>query len=148
MKRFEDTHIPVFFSEYGANTSSDGRIFQETRCILSPAMTDTFSGGIVYEFFEGANRYGLVKKNEDGSFEKLQDFENLRESIRACKGLQHSTSLEGPGGEIPTPKKFEMPKRSSDVSMRELELFFLILVWSSRIASLVLQKLLPLTMRQ
>ncbi|KAI1256564.1 hypothetical protein MGN70_001688 [Eutypa lata] len=114
VKRFEDTHIPVFFSEYGANTSSDGRIFQETRCILSPAMTDTFSGGIVYEFFEGANRYGLVKKNEDGSFEKLQDFENLRESIRACKGLQHSASLEGPGGEIPTPKKFEMPKRSSD----------------------------------
>lgn len=117
VERFEDTHIPVFFSEYGANASSEGRIFQETRSILSPDMTGTFSGGIVYEFFEGANRYGLVKKNEDGSFEKLQDFENLRGSIQACKDLRHNTTVEVSGGEIAVLKKPEMPECNSQVSM-------------------------------
>lgn len=116
VERLEDTTIPIFFSEYGANVN--GRLFHETRAILSSDMTDTFSGGIVYEFFETGNRYGLVKKHEDGSIEKLSDFENLRENVQACAEFKHSTSLEAPvGRETATLKRPEMPPCSHRVSM-------------------------------
>ncbi|KAI1076462.1 glycolipid anchored surface protein [Whalleya microplaca] len=83
VKMFANTHIPVFFSEYGANVYSQ-RLFQETQAINSPEMTGVFSGGIVYELFHGANEYGMVKKHEDGAFERLPDFENLKASLRSC----------------------------------------------------------------
>ncbi|RYP64240.1 hypothetical protein DL771_008864 [Monosporascus sp. 5C6A] len=92
-KQFKGTHIPVFFSEYGANYGSP-RHFQETRAILSREMTDTFSGGIAYEFFEGSNHYGLVQKQADGTLDRLADFKNLKESVQACKDVRHNTLLE------------------------------------------------------
>ncbi|KAK7756360.1 hypothetical protein SLS62_001586 [Diatrype stigma] len=98
VRKFEDTPIPIFFSEYGAKLHASGRLFAETRAILSSYMTDTFSGGIVYGFFEAIQGYGLVKRHEDGSIEKLPDFNNLRESVQACAELKHNTSLEAPAG--------------------------------------------------
>lgn len=50
--------------------------------MLSSEMTHVFSGGCAYEFFENANRYGLVKEEDDGTLTKLPDFENLRFSIK------------------------------------------------------------------
>ncbi|KAI0010512.1 Glucanosyltransferase-domain-containing protein [Xylariaceae sp. FL0662B] len=72
---FANTRIPVFFSEYGANLRSP-RLFQETRAIFSPAMTDVFSGGIVYEFFYGPNEYGLVKKKKKHADDNNNDDNN------------------------------------------------------------------------
>ncbi|KAI1637248.1 Glucanosyltransferase-domain-containing protein [Biscogniauxia mediterranea] len=67
VSRFAQTPIPVFFSEYGANTVSSPRLFQEARALCSPRMTGVFSGGIVYEFFASAagdsdGGYGLVRR--------------------------------------------------------------------------------------
>ncbi|RYO95970.1 hypothetical protein DL765_011708 [Monosporascus sp. GIB2] len=116
LRTFRDTHIPVFFSEYGANAGLGARLFQETRSVLSRDMTDTFSGGIVYEFFEGSNRYGLVRENEeDGSLERLHDFKNLRASVRACEHVQHATAPPtAADGEknAAAPRKPEMPALS------------------------------------
>lgn len=56
----QDAAIPIVMSEYGTNTSSP-RLFQETAALYSPQMSQVFSGGSVYEFFEEANRYGLVE---------------------------------------------------------------------------------------
>lgn len=84
---FSETPIPVFLSEYGNNVYSP-RTFFETRALYDDqGMYRTFSGGIVYEFFQGANRYGLVQRTttEDGRhvrFKKLKDFQNLRASLR------------------------------------------------------------------
>ncbi|RYP70561.1 hypothetical protein DL771_005380 [Monosporascus sp. 5C6A] len=116
LRTFRDAHIPVFFSEYGSNAGVGARLFQETRSILSRDMTDTFSGGIVYEFFEGSNRYGLVRENEeDGSLGRLRDFENLRASVRACEHVQHvtapPTAVEGKKN-VAVPRKPEMPALS------------------------------------
>ncbi|RYO91383.1 hypothetical protein DL766_002167 [Monosporascus sp. MC13-8B] len=116
LRTFRDAHIPVFFSEYGANAGLGARLFQETRSILSRDMTDTFSGGIVYEFFEGSNRYGLVRESEeDGSLERLRNFKNLRASVQACEHMQHvtapSTAADGEKNAA-APRKPEMPALS------------------------------------
>jgi hypothetical protein len=96
---FSKTPVPVFFSEYGCNLGGHQiygcdiggrRIFQETSSIYSPAMTRVFSGGVVYEFFEGDSHYGLVKLEKAGGHTqptatKLNDFYKLKERLSACK---------------------------------------------------------------
>jgi hypothetical protein len=61
-------------------------------------MTPTFSGGVVYEFFEGPNRYGLVhhdfkerKVEVEGEGQQnqrapLDDFRNLKRQLKECEG--------------------------------------------------------------
>ncbi|KAK1756969.1 protein EPD1 [Echria macrotheca] len=58
---FKNYSVPVFFAEYGCN-KPDGasRIWEETTALYSSDMTDVFSGGIVYMYFEEANDYGIV----------------------------------------------------------------------------------------
>jgi hypothetical protein len=46
-------------SEYGTN-SGDPRTFHDIAKLYSPPLTAVFSGGCVYEFWQGSNRYGLV----------------------------------------------------------------------------------------
>ena len=58
---FSNYSVPVFFAEYGCNEGkegAEGRIFQETGAIYEEPMTDVFSGGIVYMYFQEANDYG------------------------------------------------------------------------------------------
>ena len=99
VKTFQDTPIPTFISEYGTNVRSP-RPFDETRAILSRDMTDTFSGGVVYEFFQGLSQYGIVDRGEDGSLVRRPDFVNFANSVRACRDVRHNTSLtETPEGQ-------------------------------------------------
>lgn len=47
-------------------------------------MTGVFSGGLVYEFTQEANNYGLVQVSDDGkTVEKLTDFDNLAKMYNA-----------------------------------------------------------------
>ena len=58
---FSNYSVPVFFAEYGCNEGADGaegRKFQETTAIYEEPMTDVFSGGIVYMYFQETNDYG------------------------------------------------------------------------------------------
>ncbi|KAM4059150.1 glucanosyltransferase domain-containing protein [Hirsutella rhossiliensis] len=57
--RFKKSSVPVFFSEYGCNKPTP-RYWNETRAIYGD-MTGVFSGGVVYEWTEEENGYGLVK---------------------------------------------------------------------------------------
>ncbi|CEP62414.1 1,3-beta-glucanosyltransferase LALA0_S05e05116g [Lachancea lanzarotensis] len=68
---------PVFFSEFGCNTFRP-RSFEEVEALYSESMINTFSGGLVYEFTEEPNEYGLVKMSDDNSAQILQDFVNLQ----------------------------------------------------------------------
>ena len=72
-KEFENFTIPVFFSEYGCNVPQP-RTFADVPSLYSSNMTDTWSGGIVYMYFEEANNYGLVTIQGDSSVSTLRAF--------------------------------------------------------------------------
>lgn len=84
---FSDTDIPIFFSEYGSNTATP-RVFHETTAIYSPEMTHVFSGGCVYEFYLGPNRYGIVEitqlPDDTKALRKTADFRNLKKRLLGC----------------------------------------------------------------
>jgi hypothetical protein len=58
--RLQSAALPIFMSEYGVNIQKP-RKFEETAALYSPAMSQVFSGGCAYEFWEMANGYGLVE---------------------------------------------------------------------------------------
>ena len=59
---FRNYSVPVFFAEYGCNNEgAANRIFQETTALYSDEMTEVFSGGIVYMYFQEANDYGRFR---------------------------------------------------------------------------------------
>ncbi|GCE98131.1 hypothetical protein ZYGM_001814 [Zygosaccharomyces mellis] len=94
-KTFHDANIPVIFSEYGCNQNSP-RAFDEVSHGLYDGLKDTFSGGLVYEFSEEANSYGLVTINgEDKSLTYKKDFANLADQFSRL--------------DLPRMKQFELP---------------------------------------
>ncbi|KAI0193536.1 Glucanosyltransferase-domain-containing protein [Xylaria flabelliformis] len=74
---FQTTSVPVFYSEFGCNTPSP-RVFTEIGAIYGPNMTGVFSGGVVYEFAQEANNYGLATVNSDNSVDLLADYRTLQ----------------------------------------------------------------------
>ncbi|KID87785.1 beta-1,3-glucanosyltransferase [Metarhizium guizhouense ARSEF 977] len=82
---FKDYSVPMFFAEYGCNlpNGGDGRTYDETTALYLKNMTDAVSGGIVYEYFQETNDYGLVEVSSDGSVSKRKDFAALQSKISA-----------------------------------------------------------------
>lgn len=72
---FSDATVPVFFSEFGCNAVTP-RTFSEVAALYSPQMTQAFSGGLVYEWTQEANNYGLVKI-AGNKVTTLIDYDNL-----------------------------------------------------------------------
>ncbi|KAK3845243.1 MAG: Glucanosyltransferase-domain-containing protein [Linnemannia gamsii] len=69
--------IPVFLSEFGCNLVTP-RIFPEVKSIFGPDMTDNWSGGVVYEWSQEDNNYGLVQVKPDNTVTLLPDYKNLK----------------------------------------------------------------------
>lgn len=78
--QYENLGIPIFFSEYGCNKVTP-RGFTEVQAIYSEEMTDVWSGGIVYMYFQEANDYGLVSIDSSGDVKTLTDFNNLKSQL-------------------------------------------------------------------
>lgn len=76
---FESYSVPVFFAEYGCN-EVEPRPFTEVAALFSEPMTSVWSGGIVYQYFQETNNYGLVNV-QDNSVTPRQDFDNLSSQI-------------------------------------------------------------------
>jgi hypothetical protein len=82
---FSDYPVPVFFAEYGCieGLESEGgathRPFTEVE-VLYGNMTEVFSGGIAYEWFMGANDYGLVSI-DGASVSPYPDFTSLQSQL-------------------------------------------------------------------
>ncbi|KAJ2962220.1 hypothetical protein NQZ79_g2626 [Umbelopsis isabellina] len=79
-KEFENYSIPVFLSEYGCNAVTP-RVFSEVAALYSSDMTGVWSGGIVYEWSQEDNNYGLVKLDASGNVTPLPDYQNLKTQL-------------------------------------------------------------------
>lgn len=79
---FEETTVPIFFSEFGCNEVTP-RPFTEIAAIYGDKMTPVFSGGMVYEYTQEANNYGLVELDSDGSATLLVDYNTLAKRYAA-----------------------------------------------------------------
>ncbi|KAL8854387.1 MAG: hypothetical protein Q9221_000874 [Calogaya cf. arnoldii] len=74
---FGNTTVPVFFSEYGCNEVKP-RVFNEIQALYGPEMTRVMSGGIIYEYVQEANEYGLVDLHDNGTASIRVDYNNLQ----------------------------------------------------------------------
>lgn len=82
VEAYKDYSKPVFFSEFGCNEVTP-RKFGEIPTLYSDKMYHTFSGGLVYEFTQEINNYGLVSVNEEtDDVYLLEDFEALKEQYK------------------------------------------------------------------
>ncbi|KAJ5783257.1 hypothetical protein N7457_005031 [Penicillium paradoxum] len=77
---FTNATIPVFFSEYGCNEVRP-RIFTEVQALYGVEMTQAFSGGLVYEWTQEDNDYGLVKVNNSDTVTTLVDYDNFQKQL-------------------------------------------------------------------
>ncbi|KAF9883838.1 hypothetical protein FE257_002729 [Aspergillus nanangensis] len=73
---FAEASLPVFFSEYGCNEVQP-RVFTEVEALYSDRMSNSFSGGLIYEYTQEPNDYGLIELKDNGDADLLVDFDNL-----------------------------------------------------------------------
>lgn len=81
VKTFTNYGIPIFLSEYGCNTNT--RKFEEVAALYNTEMTTVYSGGLVYEYSETGNNYGLVTINSPTSVTEGPDFLALQSAFKA-----------------------------------------------------------------
>lgn len=86
ISQFSNFTLPLFFSEYGCNEVTP-RSFGEVEAVYSSSMTPYFSGGLVYEFTQESNNYGLVQISDSGTAQLLSDYEALQQRYGALSGL-------------------------------------------------------------
>jgi len=80
LPKYASYSIPTILTEYGCNLVRP-RPFTEVSAIYGEDMKDVFNGGIVYEYSEEDNKYGLVKI-KNGKVETLEDYDNLKEQLQ------------------------------------------------------------------
>ncbi|ODQ79838.1 glycoside hydrolase family 72 protein [Babjeviella inositovora NRRL Y-12698] len=78
---YSSTNLPFIFSEYGCNTVRP-RVFHEVSRGLYGRLSLFASGGLIYEYSEEENGYGIARVNPDGSVHLLEDYDHLREQYR------------------------------------------------------------------
>ncbi|KAH9911985.1 Glucanosyltransferase-domain-containing protein [Fomitopsis serialis] len=93
--------IPAFFSEYGCN-AVEPRAFQDVPVLYSSDMSNVWSGGIIYEYIEQSNAYGLVNISSDGSsVSTLTDFNNLKSQYATATGSSLASASYSPSISLP-----------------------------------------------
>lgn len=92
-------------SEYGCITNT--RTFQEVAALYNTSMTSVFSGGLVYEYSEEGNGYGLVTIDGD-TVSTNADYSYL------SSAYAKATNPSGDGGATSTSAATTCPTESSD----------------------------------
>ncbi|KAI9701322.1 MAG: beta-glucanosyltransferase [Bogoriella megaspora] len=104
VKQYSDYSIPLFLSEYGCITN--GRQFQEVSALYGDDMTPVYSGGLVYEYSQEGNGYGLVTIGNRGLTEG-KDFTAL------ANAFSKTPNPSGDGGAKSSGSASTCPSQSS-----------------------------------
>lgn len=92
VEAYSNYSVPLFLSEFGCNKQRP-RPFTEVQSIYSDDMSPVFSGGLVYEYTEEDNDYGLVSVSSDNkTVSTNSDFDNLKAQFSSA------TNPSGDGG--------------------------------------------------
>lgn len=123
---FSNASLPVFFSEYGCNRVKP-RTFTEVEALYSEDMTQSFSGGLIYEYSQEPNDYGLVELNDNGTVTLRIDYANLQaqynkldmDRIQSSNASQTSVQPQECSSDLITTSKFlntfDLPTRPTKV---------------------------------
>ncbi|KAJ9055926.1 40S ribosomal protein S27 [Entomophthora muscae] len=86
----KDYDRPVILSEYGCNKGK--RLFDEIKSLYGKDMQDVFSGGLVYEYSQETNNYGLVEI-KGSKATPLEDYETVKTQFAGVdpKGVSMSS---------------------------------------------------------
>lgn len=95
VKNFTGYGLPLFLSEFGCNTNT--RDFGEIASLYSTDMTAVYSGGLVYEYSQEANKYGLVSIS-GGTVTELSDFSALQAKYSATPNPSGNGGYNTTGG--------------------------------------------------
>jgi hypothetical protein len=87
---FANSSVPVFLSEYGCNEVQP-RAWTEISALYGEKMTEPMSGGVIYEWTQESNDYGLVELAENGDLQLMENFDNLQTQL----SLLDFTRLDG-----------------------------------------------------
>ncbi|KAJ2002671.1 1 3-beta-glucanosyltransferase gel4 [Coemansia thaxteri] len=83
-KNMTDYTIPSVLTEYGCNEVRP-RTFPELKSLYGSDMSGVFSGGIMYEYSNEVNKYGIVKVSYGSTnVEKTEDYANLKKALSAA----------------------------------------------------------------
>jgi 1,3-beta-glucanosyltransferase GAS1 len=96
---FEKFPVPVFFSEYGCIVPKP-RLFTEVQAIYGSEMTGVWSGGIVYEYFQETNDYGLVTQ-VGSSVTPLADYTALSSQLNNINPTRVQSASYTPSNTAP-----------------------------------------------
>jgi hypothetical protein len=87
--------VKYSLSEYGCNTNT--RKFEEVAALYNPEMTGVYSGGLVYEYSETGNNYGLVTI-KSATVTEGPDFLALQAAFKATPPPTGSGGYNSTGG--------------------------------------------------
>ncbi|KAK9453992.1 Glucanosyltransferase-domain-containing protein [Dipodascopsis uninucleata] len=88
---FNGSSIPILFSEYGCNYKTPRTFDEVDGGVYSDRLLGIIDGGLVYEYSEESNQYGLVKIASNGSVTLKQDYSYLQE---AYEDMNYTSWLE------------------------------------------------------
>lgn len=90
-------------SEFGCNENPP-RNFGEIEALYSNKMTSVYSGGLVYEYTQETNNYGLVKV-EGGNVRELSDFKALKAALAKTPAPTNDGGYKADGKASECPSK-------------------------------------------
>ncbi|KAJ5519977.1 CAZyme family GH72 [Penicillium fimorum] len=102
VKNFTGYGLPLFLSEYGCNINT--REFNEVEALYSEKMTPVYSGGLVYEYTQGKNNYGLVKVDGD-DVKPNKDYKALKAAFEETDNPKGNGNYNSTGGASGCPVK-------------------------------------------
>lgn len=96
VEMFSNSTIPVFFSEYGCNEVQP-RTFDEVPTLYGEKMT-VMSGGLIFEWTQESNNYGIVDAYANGTVHLRGDYDALAEKYSGLNMTliqNHNTTATG-----------------------------------------------------